>query len=446
MHAHKLLALVHLLPAVVADIPAHCLAADVLGTWEFSLGVPVDQARVSLTCDLLDVLPYKTDITLSAPSRAVDDSGNQGTWTMIYDQGFEVTIPDRQDPSKNRVYFHFMAYSQNGSDVVTDCGKSLQNYGWVHDAASAPGVAPSNWQCSRAAKTGSAALRHHTLPAHGAGRLLGVPRHEAWLRDMPSAVRDERADEVKYAGLPAAFDWSDATSAAPGGFIEPMRDQLTCGSCFAFAGTSMVSSRARIKNATLNAANLMLSPQAIVSCTGYAQGCGGGFAYLVAKYAMDFGLPTDPCFPYEAGIVMGRQPACSKACADPSKRIFASSVRYVGGYFGNCSEAAMMRELVASGPLAVGITVPSSFEAYRSGVYIEDTRPRAERAAAPYKPFEPTGHAVLVVGYGVDKGVKYWRVKNSWGRHFGETGYFRVRRGTDEISIESMAVAVDVHA
>ena len=78
-----------------------------------------------------------------------------------------------------------------------------------------------------------------------------------------------------------------------------------------------------------------------------------------------------------------------------------------------------------------------------------DTRDTAARTAEPYKPFEPTGHAVLIVGYGVDDGpsgpVKYWRVKNSWGRHFGETGYFRVRRGTDEIAIESMAVAADVH-
>ena len=91
--------------------------------------------------------------------------------------------------------------------------------------------------------------------------------------------------------------------------------------------------------------------------------------------------------------------------------------------------------------MAVGITVPQSFEEYRSGIYIEN---KAAAVGAPYKPFEPTGHAVLVVGYGEEKGVKYWRVKNSWGRHFGETGYFRVRRGTDEISIESMAVATDV--
>ena len=431
------------LPLVVADIPAHCLASDVLGTWEFTLSAPVSASSVSLTCDQLDVLPYKTDITLSAPTIAVDEVGTEGTWTMVYDQGFEITIPDRQDPSRTKVFFHFMHYDQNGLNVTTDCGKSLRGYGWVHDAP-APGAAPKNWQCYTATKVGSSALRHHAEPTHGPGRLLGVPRHDAWLRDMPRAVRDDRPDEIKYAGLPDAYDWSDATPDTPSGFIEPMRDQLTCGSCFAFAGTSMLAARARIKSKAHNDNNLMLSPQAIVSCTGYAQGCSGGFAYLVAKYAIDYGLATDPCFPYEAGIVDGRQPTCAKQCDDEDKHLFATSVRYVGGYFGNCSEVAMMAELVNNGPLAVGITVPSSFEDYKSGVYVEDTRDATARAAEPYKPFEPTGHAVLVVGYGIDSGVKYWRVKNSWGRHFGETGYFRVRRGTDEIAIESMAVMADV--
>lgn len=60
-----------------------------------------------------------------------------------------------------------------------------------------------------------------------------------------------------------------------------------------------------------------------------------------------------------------------------------------------------------------------------------------------YNPFELTNHAVLLVGYGKCPkcGQKFWIVKNSWGTQWGEDGYFRIRRGSDECSIESIAVA-----
>ena len=56
-------------------------------------------------------------------------------------------------------------------------------------------------------------------------------------------------------------------------------------------------------------------------------------------------------------------------------------------------------------------------------------------------PYYPTNHAVLVVGYGVEESTntKYWIVKNSWGEDWGEQGYFRIRRGTNEIGIETSA-------
>lgn len=220
-------------------------------------------------------------------------------------------------------------------------------------------------------------------------------------------------------------------------YVVPVRDQLNCGSCYAFAAVDMIGSRLRVNRLS----NEILSPQQIVSCSQYSQGCDGGFPFLVSKYGMDFGLVSEACFPYASGVLANVtcQAKGTGVCPYPKPAAVVAQYDYVGGYFGACSEEAMLLELYHGGPLAVSFEVYPDFVHYRSGIYhhVPD--------ATTVNPWEETNHAVLLVGWGVDDatGTKYWIVKNSWGFHFGLGGYFMIRRGTDECAIESMAVRVD---
>lgn len=187
---------------------------------------------------------------------------------------------------------------------------------------------------------------------------------------------------------------------------------------------------ARIRILTNNTQTPILSPQEVVSCSQYAQGCEGGFPYLIAgKYAQDFGLVEESCFPYT-----GTDSPCKLTdCI----RYYSSEYHYVGGFYGGCNEALMKLELVHHGPMAVAFEVYDDFLHYRTGIY------HHTGLKDPFNPFELTNHAVLLVGYGTDpaSGLDYWIIKNSWGTSWGEDGYFRIRRGTDECAVESIAMA-----
>lgn len=104
-----------------------------------------------------------------------------------------------------------------------------------------------------------------------------------------------------------------------------------------------------------------------------------------------------------------------------------------------CNEALIRINLVKYGPVVTAMYVHNDLYNYKSGIY-HYTGLRKSK----FNPIEPANHAVLVVGYGTDMSnpkspQDYWIVKNSWGTEWGEDGYFRIIRGNDECSIESMA-------
>lgn len=289
-------------------------------------------------------------------------------------------------------------------------------YKYNHDFVKAVNTIQKSW-------TATTYLEYEMLTLREMIR-KGGSHHGRIPRPQPAPLTAEIHKQVSH--LPTSWDWRNVRGT---NFVTPVRNQASCGSCYSFASVGMLEARIRIL--TNNTQTPILSPQEVVSCSQYAQGCEGGFPYLIAgKYAQDFGLVEEACFPYT-----GTDSPCTpkKDCF----RYYSSEYHYVGGFYGGCNEALMKLELVHQGPMAVAFEVYEDFFHYSKGIYYHTG------LRDPFNPFQLTNHAVLLVGYGTDSasGMDYWIVKNSWGRGWGEDGYFRIRRGTDECAIESIAVA-----
>ncbi|KAK7232786.1 cysteine-type peptidase [Aureococcus anophagefferens] len=92
-------------------------------------------------------------------------------------------------------------------------------------------------------------------------------------------------------------------------------------------------------------------------------------------------------------------------------------------------EQAMLSALQQR-PLSILIDAEDcNFQSYRGGI-IDN-----------YQCGSRQDHARVLVGYGTENGVDYWKVKNSWASSWGENGYFRVVRNKNMLGLGSGATA-----
>lgn len=205
---------------------------------------------------------------------------------------------------------------------------------------------------------------------------------------------DENTDD-----LPKEIDWRKE------GYVTKVKNQKSCGSCWAFSATGSLEGQYFKKTGKLVA----LSEQDLMDCSSNcgSGGCDGGLmddAFKCMK--AEGGIESEKDYPYEAR---------DDICRFNRKKVVTSLTDYVDIKH---SEKALQKAVATIGPISIAIDASGvKFHQYKDGVY---ENPDCSSVILD--------HGVLLVGYGTENGKDYWLVKNSWGKKWGINGYIKMVR------------------
>ena len=195
--------------------------------------------------------------------------------------------------------------------------------------------------------------------------------------------------------LPAHFDWRENVE----GGLTPVRNQSSCGSCWAFSVTGVLEQLHKIAHPDQPATNF--SEQSVLSCSG-AGTCGGGYMEAM-NFLQSPGAPDEGQFPYSASDQM-----CPAGLKVKGR---LASWSYIGTNNQRPTRSQIKTAIMNYGPVSVTVSA-NYFSSYAGGVF-------------NYCSYVGTNHMVILVGWDDTDGA--WIMRNSWGATWGEQGYMRIK-------------------
>ncbi|CAK9294026.1 unnamed protein product [Gordionus sp. m RMFG-2023] len=278
-------------------------------------------------------------------------------------------------------------------------------------------------------------------------RLMGVKLNATKSKLYNMKVQYHDQDKIN---LPEEFDSRKQWPHCP--TLQEVRDQGACGSCWAFGAVEAISDRICIS--TNGALNAHISAEDLLACCDgcavVGLGCEGGHIDDAWNYYQSNGLVTggqygsnQGCLPYEiqhcdhqtTGIYkpcgkIVETPKCRTQCERSYNVTYKDDKHFAKKvYEVDSNPKQIQSEIMQYGPVEAALSVYEDFLQYKSGVYKHKTGNSLG------------GHAVKIIGWGVEDSTPYWLAVNSWNADWGEKGFFKILRGENECGIEKMIYA-----
>ena len=225
--------------------------------------------------------------------------------------------------------------------------------------------------------------------------------------------------------LPYEFSWRKVSPVVVG----PPRDQVACGSCWAFGTAEIIESALALKTKKFQE----VSVNQILDCTwdNGNSGCQGGEVNHALTSMMNHNLEIayERDYPY-IGV--------SGMCFNDTK-FYKPAGKIKACWHIPRTKEAIKRALLKYGPLGIGINVAASMSFYNGGAYNDTACTGAQ---------DDLVHAVVLTGWKMVDGVECWEVKNSWSTYWGDEGYVYIQAVHQEwnCGVTTDAVAVEVEA
>lgn len=244
--------------------------------------------------------------------------------------------------------------------------------------------------------------------------------HKSHQHDKDGKKHESHSNHVKRRsldGLPDLVDWRSK------GVVGAVRNQKTCGACWAFSTVETVESMAAMKTGSVQ----VLSVQEIIDCAGNGNlGCNGGDTCSLLDWLVYNNIAIEPEKQYPLNW---KTNVCKLKGPEEGVRVASNyTCSYLVG-----REESLVSLLANHGPVVVAVNA-LTWQHYLGGVV------QFHCDGAP----EHINHAVQIVGYDRTASIPHYIVRNSWGTAFGDNGYLYLAMGSNMCGVGTEVASLDV--